>query len=75
MNIRAALLVSLVCIGMTTGCRGTLYRQTGKIMSSYAVEHMVPELMSDDDVFVTLRKHAKSTNSSPKRLLCVIGQF
>ncbi|MDF1565612.1 MAG: hypothetical protein P1V51_21420 [Deltaproteobacteria bacterium] len=53
MNHRVRLFVTLACIGsggLSAGCRGTLYRQTGKVMSGYTVEHMVPALMSDDDV-------------------------
>lgn len=50
MNHRTALVVSLCCVGSLTGCRGTLYRQTGKMMSGYTVDHMVPAMMADEDV-------------------------
>ncbi len=50
MNHRRAILVSLMCIGTLAGCRGTLYRQTGKVMTGYTVDHMVPALMGDADV-------------------------
>jgi len=42
--------ISLLFLSFLPGCRGMLYRQTGKVMSGYAEEHMVPQLMGDADV-------------------------
>lgn len=46
---RLAVVLTLVALS-GAGCRGTLYSATGDVMSSYAVEYMVPEMMASDDV-------------------------
>ena len=47
LNVRLLLVVSVVAFA---GCRGTLYSQTGSVMSNYTVDHMVPFMMGSDDV-------------------------
>ncbi|RMG18173.1 MAG: hypothetical protein D6729_07405 [Deltaproteobacteria bacterium] len=42
---------AFVCLCIcTSGCRGFLYAQTGSVMGSYAVEHMVPYILGTDDI-------------------------
>ena len=41
---------AIAIVGFATGCTGTFHSTTGDIMSSYAVEHMMPSMMTTDDV-------------------------
>ncbi|MBN1947419.1 MAG: hypothetical protein JW797_17240 [Bradymonadales bacterium] len=43
-------IVLLSPILLATGCHGYMQTQTGNLMSSYAVEHMVPDMMASDDL-------------------------
>ncbi|MGM0577817.1 MAG: hypothetical protein ACQEXJ_18975 [Myxococcota bacterium] len=40
----------VVALATAAGCSGMMNRQTGKLMSGFAVEHMVPYMMTTDDV-------------------------
>jgi hypothetical protein len=50
MNAAAAAAVLLVTLAAAPGCQRMIYRSTGDVMGSYAVDHMVPEMMASDDL-------------------------
>ena len=55
-------LVAALCCGVAAGCTGFIHGQTGKTMSSYTRQHMVPHLLGSADVDAVCRTSAALGN-------------